>query len=345
MPERRWQFSQRIAKIWYRDKMISYPFELALSELPAEEATECILGILQKKGRQPDTFAEWLVWNFGKPIAEKYLLPYNRKIWRRDLSRMSPHWVKGKMPLPELKEILYSALNKDATEREMVHSSYYYPKIGGINGFIQQVTSALTNVRLSSPLMNLEKQKGHFIVNGDIRAKRLVSTIPIPEFTRAVKGTPVKVKRSVAKLDSNSITTILCEQKKGKTLSWLYLPSREFSAHRIVYQGGLANGNCPPGKFAATYEITGRHAPAGVIEGFTKRMLPDELRALRILDHAFTKYAYPVYHHGFQKDMAVVEAWLRSQSVISCGRFAEWKYFNMDHCIERAFEVSDSITS
>lgn len=347
LPESEWQHSPRVAKIWYGGKFISYPFEFALSELSAEEATECIAGMFERTGEEPEAFGDWLKWNFGAPVANKYLIPYNSKIWKRDLTKMSAHWVKGKMPISNAREVLYAALNRDASEKKMIHSSYYYPKQGGISGFTSRIIRTLKNVELASPLESLEKQKGVWVVNGNIRARKIVSTIPIPELTKAFKEIPSKVNNCVSRLDYNSITTILCEQKKGQQVSWswLYLPGSDLTAHRIVYQGSLAKNNCPEGRFAATYEITGLHSPEAVIEPFRDHNLSDELRALGILDFEHTKYAYPVFHLDYLNDISIIQDWLSAQELVSFGRFGEWKYLNMDDCIGHAFEIRDNLLS
>ncbi len=343
LPRSKWQFSTRISKIWYKGRMIPYPFELALGELDPNEAVDCIMGLLVKRGKQPNTFGKWLKWNFGEAIADKYLLPYNRKIWKRDLDRMSAHWVQGKMPIPDIKDILLSALKKDASEQKMVHSSYYYPKQGGIWGFVGLVADQLVNVKTSTPIKSLEKDSGYFIVNGKYRAKKVISTIPIPELAKAKLNLPQQVKKCINKLDSNPITTILCEQSKGKKFSWTYLPDNDYSAHRVVYQGGLARNNCPDKKYSATYEITGKHKPESVLDSFRENKLPNELRAGKYLDFSYTKYAYPVYHVGFKKDISVINDWLKNFGIISSGRFAEWRYLNMDQCILHSLMVADKI--
>jgi protoporphyrinogen oxidase len=345
LPSSEWQFSPRIAKIWYKGQIISYPFELALSELPPEEATDCIAGIFERTGEEPTSFGDWLKWNFGSPVAEKYLLPYNKKIWRRDLAHMSAHWVRGKMPIPNAREVLYAALSKDVSEKKMVHSSYYYPKKDGINGFINCLTKNLKNLETSSPLVSLEQRNGRWVINGDIQANKVISTLPIPELFKAFKEIPAVVAQAISRLDYNSITAIFCEQTKARqiTWSWLYLPGDDLPAHRIVYQGSLAPANCPEGRFAATYEITGLHSPEAVIEPFKNEDIPDELRALNILDFEHTQYAYPIFHLNYLEDIQTIQSWLNNQGLLSCGRFAEWKYLNMDDCIGHALEITDTL--
>jgi protoporphyrinogen oxidase len=343
LPRPKWQHSPRIAKILYSGKIISYPFELALHELSPEEATECIMGIFERKGKEPKTFGKWLAWNFGGPIANKYLIPYNAKIWRRDLSTISTHWVSGKMPIPSPRDVLYAALSRNASEQKMVHSSYYYPQQGGIGKFTSAAAENLKNVKLNCPLTSLEGKAGEWIVNGSVRAQRIVSTLPMPELFKVLNDVPRRVEGCVSRLDWNPITTILCTQASGTDLSWLYLPGDDLSAHRIVYQGSFASGNCPDGKFSATYEITGKHTPESIIRRFRKVDLPDEVKAFDVLDHQQTEYAYPVFTRTSYNDSMIIKEWLREQGIESCGRFAEWKFMNMDDCIARAFDVREKL--
>ena len=76
-----WQFTERNAKIYFNGKYISYPFELSLCELEPEDAVECIYDfLLSQQGEEPSNFKDWLTWNFGKGIADYYMIPYNKKL-------------------------------------------------------------------------------------------------------------------------------------------------------------------------------------------------------------------------------------------------------------------------
>ena len=332
-------------KIDYKNTIISYPFEFALSDIDPEEATDCILGILEKSGEEPDVFEDWLKWNFGEALANKYLLPYNRKIWQRDLQNISSCWVKGKMPIPNVREILYAALSRNASETAMIHSSYYYPKHDGINSFIFRLIKLIRDFQLNTSLQFLERKEKYWIVNEEVKAKRLISTIPIPELIKAMQAIPTDIMESIARLDYNSLTTVLCEQRKNHQglWSWLYLPDEMYSAHRIVYQGNFSIYNSPEGKLGAIYEQTGIHSPETVIKNLQDENVPDELNAVKIIDYEHTQYAYPIFHKRYMEDIKIIQEWLISLEIFSVGRFAEWKYFNMDRCIERAFEVRDHL--
>jgi protoporphyrinogen oxidase len=42
-------------------------------------------------------------------------------------------------------------------------------------------------------------------------------------------------------------------------------------------------------------------------------------------------YAYVVYDHARQQNVAVVRDWLAEHDIILAGRYSEWEYYNSDH--------------
>ena len=63
--------------------MVNFPFENDLSSLDPNDNFECIRDFIfnKKKFKKPKNLEEWLLNLFGKSICEKYLFPYNEKIW------------------------------------------------------------------------------------------------------------------------------------------------------------------------------------------------------------------------------------------------------------------------
>ena len=125
---------KRNTKIYYKDRYIHYPFENGLYMLDPIERYECIKYLLEtiikrEKGeiKKPQNFEEWIYYVFGKGIAEKYLIPYNIKIWKRDLREISLEWVGGRVPKPPIDDILKSAVGIP-TEGYLHQLHFYYPK-------------------------------------------------------------------------------------------------------------------------------------------------------------------------------------------------------------------------
>src|SRR5450756_377355 len=108
--------NKRDTKILYKGRQIKYPFENGLADLPKEENFECLYSFIQnliskEKGesKKPNNLKEWFYYTFGKGISEKYLIPYNEKIWKYPVEYMGLDWVK-RIPDPPVDDILKSSL-------------------------------------------------------------------------------------------------------------------------------------------------------------------------------------------------------------------------------------------
>jgi protoporphyrinogen oxidase len=341
LPKEHWQFNVRNAKIFYKGGYISYPFELSLCELPVDDAVDCAYDFISaQRGDEPDNFADWLVWNFGKSIAEAYMLPYNRKIWAYPLEEMGTAWMRGKMPLPEKKDILRSLALKDPTERKMPHSTFYYPLEGGIQTMIDAVARPLT-LRLSEPVEAVESRGNRWLVNGEAY-DAVVSTIPLKALP-AVMRLPERVSGAIDGLRYNSLTTFLTDCPPTD-ISWLYIPGTRWRAHRMGYQSALTPKAAPDGGGSGAFEIIGAEVKAS--DSLIKQALPDELRAGRIIDTQFSEYAYVIHDKAHAKNVSVTRSYFNGDSgFYSIGRWGAWNYNNMDLCMAEAFDTAARILS
>ena len=109
---------KRNNKIYFKDRFVKYPFENGLSGLPKQDNFECLYHYLNNNHRpQPTNFREWIYYTFGKGIAEKYLIPYNEKIWNYPTEKMSLHWVEGRVPKPPVGFHIFRDFSFNATCR------------------------------------------------------------------------------------------------------------------------------------------------------------------------------------------------------------------------------------
>lgn len=327
-----WHYSVRDARIQYEGKVIPYPFELSLAELPVEETIACIIDFFGKKGRKPADFYHWLVWMFGRSIAEKYLIPYNTKIWKFDLRKMAIDWVDGKMPLPTKEEILYTCLTRDSTERKMPHSTFYYPLHGGIARFTESILrkTKQVDVQLHCPVEQIAHDGGTWEVNGKNGYEKIIWTIPLPKVAELMKP-PSDVANAARRLKWNSLTTFLFKSPERSTVSWMYFPEEHVPHHRIVYQGNLSPSACPPGMGSYTVEMTGHHEPGE---------LADYHNLDNLLAHEYTEFAYVLFDKGHSVNAQIVKRFLVDRGIVPLGRFGEWQYYNMDICMKRALECA-----
>lgn len=334
MPEKEWNFRDRVAKIFFSGDYISYPFELSLFELDPERAIDCAYDfIMARQGEEPENFRDWLTWNFGKSIADSYMIPYNTKIWNYSLAEMETGWVKGKMPLPTKKEILMSLLLKhDPDKQRMPHTKFYYPMCGGVQHFIDRLAAPL-NMKCGNPVQRIERTAdSKWCVNGKGKYDRIISTIPLT-YLPDVMELPDGVRNAIVGLKYNSLTTIFFSCP-GNELTDLYIPEKKYRAHRICFSGNLAPDAAPVGKNCGGIEIIGPRFAFDDDILTRETIIPAELEAERVLDSEFSRFAYVIHDLDYRRNTSVIlNFFAQVKDFDLLGRWGEWNYNNMDLCI------------
>ena len=108
-PKNNWHQVKRKAKIHFHNHFVSYPIEFSVKEIAKfdpELAYNITKDFLSSKDNNANNLEDWFKEKFGETLAKEYFIPYNRKIWQLDPSKMSYSWIDGKLPLPNKKNFL-----------------------------------------------------------------------------------------------------------------------------------------------------------------------------------------------------------------------------------------------
>jgi protoporphyrinogen oxidase len=86
-----WHERPRLNEIRIGDRHVGWPLENHLGDLAPEDRSRCLRdyvrnAVFSLHNVIPSGFDSWCRYMFGDAIAELYLLPYNRKLWKRDPS-------------------------------------------------------------------------------------------------------------------------------------------------------------------------------------------------------------------------------------------------------------------
>ena len=76
---------EKHTQIYYKGKYIDFPFQKNIHQLEKEELIECLYDLFTAGKHSYSTFKEMVYANLGKSIAEKFLIPYNEKLYACDL--------------------------------------------------------------------------------------------------------------------------------------------------------------------------------------------------------------------------------------------------------------------
>jgi protoporphyrinogen oxidase len=190
-----------------------------------------------------DNFRDFLEGNFGKTLYRLYFEPYNRKIWNTDLSRIPLEWLHGKLPMPNLREILLSNVLREE-ESAMVHATFYYPKAGGSQFIANRLAEGL-RVRTGQAVRNVQPRGGRLVVDGTRETDVVVYTGDVrklPGLFHTHDDGLREALEGVRNLRSEATSNLFCECD-ANDISWLYLPEPSVRAHRIIYTGNFSVAN------------------------------------------------------------------------------------------------------
>ena len=115
MPENEWNLFDRDSRIEVDGVEIGHPFEANIWQMPQDmqvaylksiAVAGCNLGL-----PMPKKFTEWIRWKLGDLIAEKYMEPYNSKMFGEELDALGTYWLE-KLPNVSFDETLLSCLTE-----------------------------------------------------------------------------------------------------------------------------------------------------------------------------------------------------------------------------------------
>jgi len=356
---------RRNTKVFYKGRYVKYPFENGLSDLPLEENYECLVTFLEAhfarlngKEPKPANFKEWMYAKFGRGITEKYLLPYNEKIWKTPAEAMGIEWVEGRVPDPPLEDVVKSSLGI-STEGYTHQLNFLYPRIGGVQALVDSLTPHVKRHETGFAVTSVRKRGGKWVVSDGVHEKvyeRLVSTIPLPELIRALEEVPAEVRAAADALVHRSLYTVMLgvDREHLNDFHWLYFPRKEDGLfNRASFPANYSDRVCPKGMSSVLVETTCTFGD-GVWTMPEEAMVEHAVSRLHefgILDRkevAFsrtcrTRYAYVVFDRDHRQNLDLALAYVAKQGIESLGRFGQFEYINTDQCILRALSLAERI--
>jgi UDP-galactopyranose mutase len=305
----------------------------------------------------PRNFEEFIYKVWGAGIAKHFAIPYNRKLWAVPLDEMETSWLGGRVPLPNLEEMIEGALHPVA--RPMgPNARFGYPLRGGfqalMDGFLPHLEGELrlgTRVAAVSPSRHVVRLED----GRTIPYEFLISTMPLPRLVQAV-GTeaPADVRRAAADLRHVSVRCVnLGIGREALTEKhWIYYPE-DTVFHRIFVQGNASPHCNPRGGFGLTCEITYSEAKPLPCEGdaLIQRCI-DDCRRVGLVgpddpvwaaNQVDMPIAYVVYDHARARNVELIREWLAAHDIVLAGRYAEWEYYNSDHAFVAGRKAAEQV--
>lgn len=332
-------------KIKYKDRYVEYPFQKNIHQLPQEEMIDCLYDLFNNSQTDYSNFKEMLYCKFGASIAEKFLIPYNTKLYACDLNKLDKDAMGRFFPYAEKEEIIR---NFRAEDNKSYNASFMYPK----DGAFEYVKSIVSNLRSEKIETNQEvvaidmKNKTVRTRDGRLLAyDRLISTLPFPKLLELCG---VEYDRSVYSWNQVLVFNIGFD-KKGPVdkFHWIYFPENKYIFYRVGFYDNILSQE----RTSVYVEIGFDNKTVIDPREYFNRALLDLLAAGVIHKHMmYVDYEAivmdPAYVHITKEsieDVKSKKAMLATNDVYSIGRYGSWTYCSIEDNIKEAMQLADCL--
>ncbi|MBN1550572.1 FAD-dependent oxidoreductase [bacterium] len=348
-----WQ--DRESWVFSKNVFTRYPFQANTFGLPKQVIKECLMGLIDvtfnRQSTQITNFEEWILKTYGQGIATHFMLPYNRKLWARDLKTMDHHWLEGRVPQPGLEDFVDGALGPGRKDMGP-NSRFGYPLKGGMRSLVEKLVSPIRDhIITHSQCTRIHPEKHRIqLHNGqEYSYGSLVLTCPLTDILTMLDEYHTELKSVIPQLNFVSVLCVNVGIHKPDLTDkhWIYFPESEFLFHRVFVQANASPHVCPDNCFSYTAEITYndqkkvdfQQAGKQTVEGLLKAGLLKSMDDVDVIDLINIPVAYIVPTHDRQILVSKIREWLSAHDIHLVGRFAEWAYYNMDHALDAGWTL------
>jgi protoporphyrinogen oxidase len=331
--------------ILYNNRYVDYPFQKNIHQLPKREFIDCLYDLFVSKKSTPIiSFKDMVYRNFGKSIADKFLIPYNEKLYACDLDLLDQESMGRFFPKASKEEII---LNFKKNDSDSYNHIFLYPKEGAISYInslaanILHASNSLNEELVSINLRNKEATTNQRVLNFD----NLISTIPFPLLLQkcGIQYENVFTWNKVLVLNIGF-------DRKGKDThtNWLYIPNKEL----IFYRVGFYDNIIQTERLSLYVEIGfPANAQMQSNEYYLEKVLVDLKKSNIIVNEEVLDFEAvlmnPAYVHINKQSIEAVLKYkeiLSIHNTYSIGRYGSWTYCSIEDNILEAKQLAEKLS-
>lgn len=326
------------SRIVFGDRVVDFPFQKNIHQLPQEDFIDCLYHLFFKHEEAgdgpPANFREMLYAKFGRGIAERFLIPYNEKLYACDLSELDVDAMGRFFPYADLEDIVR---NMKRADNASYNATFTYPRGGAIQ-YVNALKSEVpdTRIALNEAVLSIDlTRKVATTTRREIGFEYLVSSTPFP---RLMAMCGIEVPDGVLSWNKVLIFNLGFDRKGWVGPHWVYFPERKYSFYRCGFYDNIFGTD----RMSMYVEIGARSDAMLDVEAARDRVLSD-LEAAGIVEghrlvaeHTIT--LDPAYVHITRESTRLVSEMRRvlaARGVYTIGRYGGWTYCSIeDNMIE-----------
>ena len=325
MSKSEWNIFSRDSQICLNEQYISHPIEANIWQMSIDEQVEYLKSIAVAGCNQnidmPKRFVDWIQWKLGNKISNDYMLPYNAKMFGKELNELGTYWLE-KLPNVSFEDTLRSCLERKPFGKQPGHAQFYYPKKYGYGELWKRMGDNLTgNIVYNKKIISIDVNERmiHCSDGSKYQADLIISTIPWKSFD--LMGAPKSVKDNIAKLKNTAIVTRYYAENMDSTAHWIYYPQEDVSYHRILLRHNFCNNS----------------------RGYWTETNADRYKKEDGEKSFYNEYAYPLNTLDKPELMSNILEWSKKNRIYGLGRWGEHQHYNSDVTVERALSFADDL--
>lgn len=319
-------------RIKYKDILVDYPFQKNIYQLSKEELIDCLFDLFTIAKHEYENFQEMLYCKFGKSIAEKFLIPYNEKLYACDLNTLDKNAMGRFFPFADKEEIIRNFRN---INNSSYNGSFVYP-MGGAIEYIKSVAQHVPKEKIccSAEVKEIHMET-HKVVLEDGRIEkydRLISTLPFPVLLDKLH---VEYDKSVYTWNQ-----VLCFNigfdKKGKDMinHWLYFPEKKYCFYRVGFYDNILGQDKMSLYVELGFNKEAKIEPnmwiGRVLHDLKEVGIVSEEQILEDFQSIIMNPAYVHINSRSLEDVIAKKKALEKFDVYSIGRYGSWTYCSIE---------------
>lgn len=337
--------AEKHTQILYKDRYIDFPFQKNIHQLEKEEFIDCLYDLFNSHNiNEYSTFKEMIYAKFGKSIAEKFLIPYNEKLYACDLDILDMDAMGRFFPKADKEDII---LNFRAINNASYNSRFTYPKGGAIeyiHSLVENISSDKIFIEEELQIIDVEN-KIATTNKRQIKYDNLISTLP---FTSLLNKCGIEYPTNIFTCNKVLVFNLGFDSKgNDKINNWVYIPDKDFIFYRIGYYDNIIGGD----KMSLYVEIGFPENEELKNESIYLERVLDDLRKTGIVtSQKLVDYEVilmnPAYVHINKKSTEALNKYkhlLAQKDIYSIGRYGSWTYCSIEDNIIEARTLALSV--
>jgi protoporphyrinogen oxidase len=333
----------------------AFPYQRALGELPPDAFRACLADLWAAErartsagARHDDaSFKQHIVARLGRSICERFLFPYNEKLYACDLDTLDAACMGRFFPTTTFADVMDAVAGTAAATvgDGAYNATFSYPKDGAM-AYVRalQRDVAADELALGEPVTAIDlHDKVATTTRRRIRYRHLVTSAPLPSTLRAAGV----AHDEAAFTHSRVLVFNLGFHAKGRDdVHWLYFASPALPFYRVgFYDNIFADPRM------SLYVEVGLPARGDVNVDATRARVLDGLRAAGVVTtqrlvaehHVLMDPAYVHITTASNREVARTTALLSSLSVHSIGRYGGWTYCSIEDNLVQARALARAV--